>query len=274
MVQLVYWIYFCTPKIRQLGWNYLVTERSSWNILFCVNSPFVFWTQFYCCCHLIFLVPSIFVHTDLRKKLDQLESPGLEESITEEKSHEVEKEIEDPTEAYVRELLVASGYYDSSCNQYLSKWDSVGKPISNQVFEEVEESYRQSTKVDENSTKDQGAKINNRLIFDLLNEALLTALRQPANISRARKAIESVHCPPPHGRELLSLVWEIIRSYVHHPADRSCYVLDSMLAQDLKSDLWSGLMDDDINALGKDLECQITGDLIEELVKDIFLLLT
>lgn len=211
---------------------------------------------------------------DLRKKLDQLESPGLEESITEEKSHEVEKEIQDPTEAYVRELLVVSGYYDSSCNRYLSKWDAVGKPISNQVFEEVEESYRQSTKVDENSTKDQGAKINNRLIFDLLNAALLTALRQPANISRARKAFESVHCWPPHGRELLSLVWEIIRSYVHHPADRSCYVLDSMLAQDLKSDLWSGLMDDDINGLGKDLECQITGDLIEELVKDIFLLLT
>ncbi|KAH6760003.1 hypothetical protein C2S51_016952 [Perilla frutescens var. frutescens] len=208
---------------------------------------------------------------DLQKHLDQLESPGLEKSITEKKSHEVKIEIEDPTEAYVRDLLVASGYYDGSCNQSLSKWDALGKPISNQVFEEVEESHRQSTKVNESSTKDHGAKTKNRLIFDLLNEALPTLLRQIKNISRFGKAIESARHQPPQGRELLSLVWEIIRRYVHPPADRSVYAIDSMLAQDLKPNSWSRLMDDDMNALCKDLECYITGHLIEETVKDICL---
>lgn len=206
----------------------------------------------------------------MRRQLNQLECTGLEETIIEEQPHEVEIDIEDPAEAYVRDLLVASGYYNGSCNRSMSKWDPLGKPISNQVFEEVEESYRQSTKVDESCTKDKGAKINHRMILDLLNEALPTILRQPTKMSRSGKAIESVH-KPPHGRELLSHVWEIIRVCVHPPADRSYYALDTMLAQDLKSNSWSGLMDDDINALGKDLECQITGDLIEEMVKDIYL---
>lgn len=221
------------------------------------------------------LVSSIFIHTDLQKQLDQLENPGPEECITEEKFDEVEPEIEDPTEAYVRDLLVASGYYDGSCNWPLPKWDPLGQPISNQAFEEVEESHKQSTKVDESSTKDEGARTNHRVILDLLNEALLTVLRQPANVSRLGKVIESARHQPPHGRELLSLVWEIIRIHVHPPAaDRSCYALESILARDLKSDLWPRLLDDDINALGKDVECHITGDLIEEIVKDFYSLLT
>ncbi|XP_057783981.1 uncharacterized protein LOC131001542 isoform X2 [Salvia miltiorrhiza] len=108
-------------------------------------------------------VPDVFSQinsnlNDLQKQLDQLENPGLEEFITEEKSDGTDLEIKDTTEAYVRDLLVASGYYDGSCNRPLPKWDPLGQPISNQVFGEVEESYRESNKVDESSTKGEGSK--------------------------------------------------------------------------------------------------------------------
>ncbi|XP_042030116.1 uncharacterized protein LOC121777056 isoform X1 [Salvia splendens] len=212
---------------------------------------------------------------DSVKQLDQLEKPGLEESITEEKSDTVDPEIKDPTEAYVRDLLVASGYYDGSCSRPLPKWDPLSQPISNQVFEEVEESYTQITKVDESSTKDEGARTDHRVILDLLNEALQIVLKQPPNMSRLGKAIESSRHQAPRGRELLSFVWEIIQGHVHPPAaDRSTYALESMLARDLKSDSWPRLLDDDVNDLGKDVECHITCDLIEEIVKDIYSLHT
>lgn len=221
------------------------------------------------------LASTIFIHTDLVKQLDQLEKPGLEKSITEEKADKVDPEIKDPTEAYVRDLLVASGYYDGSCSRQLPKWDPLSQPVSNQVFEGVEESYRQITKVDESSTKDEGARTDHRVILDLLNEALQTVLNQPPNMSRLGKAIESSRHQAPRGRELLSLVWEIIQGQVHPPAaDRSTYALESMLARDLKSDSWPRLLDDDVNDLGKDLECNITCDLIEEIVKDIYSLHT
>nr|GMC62539.1 uncharacterized protein LOC109167609 [Ipomoea batatas] len=35
------------------------------------------------------------------------------------------------------DLLIASGLYDGSSDKYLSRWDPLGKPISNHVFEEV-----------------------------------------------------------------------------------------------------------------------------------------
>lgn len=216
-----------------------------------------------------------FFGTDLQNQLDQVDSHILKEIIAEEKSHkEVETETKDPTEAYVRDLLVASGNYENACNPSLSRWDPLGKCISNEIFEEVEDAFRQSTKVDECNTKDEASKINHRVVFDLLNEALPSILGQHAIISRNGKSIDSAHHQPPHGRELLSLVWDTIRSNVHLPVDRSCYALETMLARDLKSDPWSRLLDDDINALGKDLECQITGDLIEEIVEDFYSLLT
>ncbi|KAL8476556.1 hypothetical protein ACS0TY_029020 [Phlomoides rotata] len=194
---------------------------------------------------------------DLQTQLNQLEctEPKIEEQPPE--------DIDDPTKAYIRDLLVASGYYDGSCNRSLSKCNPLGKPISNQVFDEVEESYRQSAKDHENCKKDVEAGLNQRmLLLDLLNEALPTLLKHPENLYR------SVHKPLLQGRELLSRIWEIV---VHPEDDRSYYALDRMLEQDLKSDSRSGLMDDEIDALGKDLECHIIGYLIEEMIKDMHL---
>ncbi|KAK6154041.1 hypothetical protein DH2020_013680 [Rehmannia glutinosa] len=208
---------------------------------------------------------------ELRRKLDQLDGSVPEETIKEQQPTEVEVYIEDQTEAYIRDLLVAAGLYDGTFSQSLSKWDPLGKPISTQVFEEVEETYKENAKNDERCRKDQGEKVNHKLILDLLNEVLPAILREPANMSSniMGKAIGPVH-KPPCGRKLLSHVWNIIRAYVHPPADRSYYGLDDMLARDLMSTTWSRQMDDDVNALGRDIECLIIGDLIQEMVKDMY----
>lgn len=203
--------------------------------------------------------------SDLRRKLDQLEGACLEDTIDEPQTTEVDADIEDQSEAYIRDLLITAGLYDGSFNRSLSKWNPLGKPISTQVFEEVEETCKES-----NKDKDECENINHKMIVDLLNEVLPAILREPVNISRyMEKAIGLVHNPP-NGRKLLSLVWNSIRVYVHPPVDRSYYALDNMLARDLNSNPWSRLVDDDVNALARDFECQIIGDMIEEIVKDMY----
>ncbi|KAG6385854.1 hypothetical protein SASPL_154736 [Salvia splendens] len=168
--------------------------------------------------------------TELRRKLDQFEGACLEETIHEPHPAEVETDIEDQSEAYIRDLLIAAGLYDDSFSRSLSKWTPLGKPITAQVFEEVEEMYKESTKV-----KDQAEKTNHKMIVDLLNEVLPDILREPVNISRYMEKDNGLAQKSPNGRMLLSLVWNSIRAYVHPPADRCYYALDNLLALDLKS---------------------------------------
>lgn len=201
-------------------------------------------------------------NADLRRKLDQLEGAVPEETIYEHQTSEIEVDIEDQCEAYIRDLLIAAGLYDGSFSHSLSKWDPLGKPISTQVFDEVEETYKECT-----NDKDQVEIVNHKMILDLLNEVLPAMLREPVNMSRYMEKAEGLVHKPPHGRTLLSLVWNNIREYVHPPPDRAFYSLDYMLARDLKSNPWSGLMEDDVNALCRDIECHITRNMIVEMVE-------
>lgn len=208
---------------------------------------------------------------ELRRQLNQLDTYDSEETMINEQPVEEEMlEIEDQAEAYIRDLLVASGLYDGSRDKYISRWDPLGKPISNHVFEEVEESYKQLIKDEEGYTKDQLQKINHKLLCDMLNEALPSVLGVSSTMSRFMKHAVGPIPRPPQGKKLLEHVWEIIGVYVHPPLDRSSQSLDNIVARDLKTTPWTGLVDEEVNALGKDMECQIIGDLIQELVKDMF----
>ncbi|XP_075475988.1 uncharacterized protein LOC142516618 isoform X2 [Primulina tabacum] len=204
-----------------------------------------------------------------RKKLNQLEYTDPEEDINEQQPSEVEVDIENQDEAYIKELLVVAGLYDGSYNRSLLKWDPLGKPISNHVFEEVEDSYRTTTKVDDICSKYHGGKLNHNMILDLLNEVLPNILRPPLNQSTyIEKAFGYVH-KPPLGKKLLFHVWEFIRLYVNPPSDKSYYALDSLLTRDWKLSTWSHLIDDDINSIGRDIESQIMKEQIQEMVEDI-----
>ncbi|OIS98323.1 PREDICTED: uncharacterized protein LOC109231961 [Nicotiana attenuata] len=210
---------------------------------------------------------------ELRRQLNQLETYDSEETMIDEQSVEEEiMEIDDPAESFVRDLLVASGLYDGSCDKYLSKWDPLGKPISNQVFEEVEESYKKMTNdIEEASTSDQFQKLNHKLLCDFLNEVLPDVLGVPSTVSSFMKStISPTARPLPlRGKKLLECVWEIARVYVYPPSDMSSQSLETILARDLQSMPWTGLVDEDVNAVGKDIEHHIIGDLIHEMVNDM-----
>lgn len=213
-------------------------------------------------------------YSELRRQLDQLGSNGSEDTTIDEEPPEVEIiELEDQAEAYIRDLLVASGFYGGSSDTVLSRWDPLARPISNRVFDKVEESYKKLAKDSEGSPEADGEKkVDHKVLLDLLNEALSTVLGPPVGMSRfRRKFMGSTMLSAPHGKKLLDCVWEIIRVHVYPPADKSCYSLDSMVARDLGSIPWSGLIDDEMNALGRDMESMIIGGLVDEIVKDMLL---
>ncbi|CAI9110484.1 OLC1v1010520C3 [Oldenlandia corymbosa var. corymbosa] len=208
---------------------------------------------------------------ELRRQLNQLEIDGSEVVTNDDQPMETDMvDIEDPDEAYIRDLLLISGFYDGSCDKSLAKWEPAGKPVSDQVFEEAEESHKQKyiKDDDEGLSKDQNEKSHHKILFDLLNEALPDVLGSPKAMSKfMRKALDPVGRPL-RGRKLLDKVWNIIGVYLQPTMDESDYSLDMMIARDLQSSPWSKCVDDDINALGKDVECQIFGDLIDEMVMD------
>lgn len=183
-------------------------------------------------------------------------------------------QLKDPAESYIRDLLVASGLYFGSWDKSLLRGDTFAKPIGNSVFEEVEESHKKSVKEnDGNSTKDQNEnRLDHKILLDLLNEALSVVLGPPLTLSRfRRKSCNSSVLPPPCGKELLNSVWGIIRGSLCPPSDISPCSLDGLVAQHLRSIPWSGLINDEINILEREIECLMTNDLVEELTKDIML---
>ncbi|GAA0157374.1 hypothetical protein LIER_38447 [Lithospermum erythrorhizon] len=169
---------------------------------------------------------------ELRKQLHKLEVEGSEATIVDEQHNEVELfEIEDEVKAYIRDLLVASGLYDGSCDTSLSRWDPLGKPISYRVFEEVEEIYKEKSWI-------------------FLRKATI-----PVVLSL-------------HGRQLLDHVWEVICHFAYLHEDAYHFTIDHMVAQDLQSHAWCQRIEDDVYALQKAIECHIMKDLIDEIINE------
>uniref|UniRef100_A0A6N2LMD7 Uncharacterized protein n=1 Tax=Salix viminalis TaxID=40686 RepID=A0A6N2LMD7_SALVM len=210
---------------------------------------------------------------ELRRQLNQLGSVKPEERTIEHESNELKlDDLEDKAEAYVRDLLIASGFYDGSSDKCLLRWDQLAKPISNSVFEDVEKSCKKLLAMDDGTTvtHHNETKADHRMLYDLSNEALSTVLGPPVTMSRFRKkVIDWSMLPHLHGRKLLDSVWEIIREFLYPFNNKSFYSLDNMVSKYVESSPWSGLIDDEVNHFGKEIERLIMGDLIEEMVKDL-----
>lgn len=197
---------------------------------------------------------------ELRKQLHQLETGRSEESVIEEEppfeSDMVEPE--DENEAFIQDLLIASGLCNNSFDKSLSNWDTFAKPISSRVFEHVEESYK---------NKNQNHKsADHKILHDLVNEVLSKVLAPPMHIS---KFTRGTLVRPPRGNAFLDQVWGMLRLYLHPPVDKSFYFFDTMVARDLRSMPWSELVNEDVDSLAKEIECSIMRDLVEETVKDM-----
>ncbi|XP_044507968.1 uncharacterized protein LOC123227285 isoform X2 [Mangifera indica] len=208
---------------------------------------------------------------ELRRQLNQLDNRPEDIDVEQDQTESEIIDLDDRAEAYIRDLLVASGFYDGSSDKSLFTWDPLAQPISNSVFEKVEESQRKLAGENEILLKDLiEEKGDRKMLLDLLNEALSKLLGPPVTKSKFRRRIINYSLlPPPCGRKLLESVWEIIRICLYPPTDRSYFSLHSLVADDLGSTLWSGLMDEEISALGREVECHIIGDLVEEIFKDM-----
>ncbi|KAI7755752.1 hypothetical protein M8C21_032759 [Ambrosia artemisiifolia] len=198
---------------------------------------------------------------ELRKQLHQLETGRSEETVVEEEPYESDMaELEDEDESYIQDLLIAAGLYDNSFDKCLSRWDTYAKPISNQVFDQVEEMYKNKMNNDPDKKP-----VDHKVLHDLVNEVLSTLLAPPMHISKFSKKVKR----PPYGNKLLDQVWGMLRAHLHHVVDKSSYFFDTMVARDMQSMPWSELVYEDIDALAKELECQIMRDLIKETVNDM-----
>ncbi|EPS68347.1 hypothetical protein M569_06423 [Genlisea aurea] len=208
---------------------------------------------------------------ELRKKLNQLEGAITEETAKEQQPAEEVYSIHNEAEAYIRDLLIAAGFYDDSSRWSMLKWDLDGKPIGMRVFQEVENKHDQNMKEAERNSNNSRGRLSHKVIFDLVNEVLTIILsEEPVGISRyMKKAIGTLMLKPPYGKKLLSQVWNIIGEFVHPSKDRSYYSVDNMLARDFSSGPWSRFLDDNIHGIGRDIECGIIGSMIGEMVEDI-----
>lgn len=202
---------------------------------------------------------------ELRRKLKEFDGVGNKEIETEEQTLLAEMKLDDDAQAYIRDLIVASGLHRGSSDKVLSIWDPLSKLISNQIFEQVEETYDNKVKENKEPIK---KKLNHKILYGLLNEALSVVLGPPMTVSKFRKeALGPTR--PLHGKKLLDCVWEIVSSHLYPQGENSFFTLNDMVERDLGSIPWSGLIPDEIYALEREIESHITGNLIEELVKDI-----
>lgn len=209
--------------------------------------------------------------TELRKQLNQLDYEESEISqITTVNEYPSEPEVvdlEDEAEAYIKNLLVTSGLYDGSWVKSFSRWDPYVKPMGNWVFEKVEESYQKPSNEDRSF---DDSSLEHKLLFDLLNEALTIVLGPPRTLSKFRRKITDVTMlPHPQGKKLLEQVWEMICEYIYPSSNTYFYSFDDLVAHDLHVLPWSSLLDEEMKAMGKELEYQILGDLVEELLMDM-----
>lgn len=209
---------------------------------------------------------------ELRRKLNQLEFGTSEEMEKPELSPEVEiVSVEDPAEIYIKTLLVVSGLYDGSSNQSVPNWGPSAKPLSNWVFEKVEESYEKGSDRDGSKKEQSEILMDRKILFDMSNEALSIILAPSSAMPTFKRKIMHPTIMPPRRKALLDTVWKMINSYVYPPCDSSLHSLDAMVSRDLSINPWSGMTQIDVHLIGKDVENMILGKLIEETVRDIWL---
>ncbi|XP_043708750.1 uncharacterized protein LOC122657984 [Telopea speciosissima] len=208
---------------------------------------------------------------ELRRQLNELECDYSQDMVIREESLEAKTvELEGPAEAYIRDLLFASGLYDGLCDGSSSRWDPIGRPIGNWVFKEVEGSYRRRDK-EESSKAQYEREVGHKLLYDLTNEALSTIFGSSSRTWRLKnKIVGTSMFPPPCGscgQILLDSVLEKIRGYSYRPMDDSCYSIDYMVARDLGMKPWLCMMDCDVEAISRELERTILYELIGETVR-------
>ncbi|XP_068646654.1 uncharacterized protein [Aristolochia californica] len=202
---------------------------------------------------------------ELRRQLNQLQSDRSEDvgGVPEENALlEAETDnLEDQEHVYIRDVLVAAGLYEKSTK--------ITKPIDIGVFKEVEICYSKENKEREAATKNNGnSEVNRKVLFDLINEALLTLMKPPVSGSVFMRRVHGHTTVIPHGKKLLDAVWRMLHVHIYPPID-GCHSLDAMIACDLRMTHWSGMIQDEIGEVGREVEWMILRDLLKEVTSEL-----
>ncbi|KAK1422562.1 hypothetical protein QVD17_17845 [Tagetes erecta] len=176
---------------------------------------------------------------------------------------------------FVKQVLEKSGFLKTH-DQVLGDWYSMYQPIDPLLFEEVETSYLQQTRIleDLKDEEDVVEKIINEhhlLIFDLINEALLEIHSKTYTYCPHPLTYGSKVTPMPVGCRVLEQVWDIVNMYLTWKPEEAAS-LDDVVTHDLgKGNCWMNLQGD-AEIVGIQVEELLMDDLLDELVFDDLLM--
>ncbi|URD98227.1 hypothetical protein MUK42_29971 [Musa troglodytarum] len=177
-------------------------------------------------------------------------------------------EIEGNTKAYIRDILITCGLFERNhFDQCLWEWNTPRKPIPILVFDEVEETYQRNDKLKSRTTlicEGEDVGFSHRILFDLLNEALLSVVQNSKPGSTVKKWFPGPGRVP-QGDQLLDSLWHLIQVYINPPVDES-HPLESLVAQEMNQTSWSGMLHEDVDIISVEIELLIVENLIDELV--------
>ncbi|ONK71930.1 uncharacterized protein A4U43_C04F13870 [Asparagus officinalis] len=190
---------------------------------------------------------------DPKNLLQHVECSGLEEVTVQESRSSEAVVVQGHAQAYIRDILITAGLYESEVFK---------EPIPNWVFDEVEEAYVQQEKTDEiGSSLSEGiTNISHKLLFDLMNEALPRVMMPKSNAM----FLKLLPCP----KNLLDDLWRQIQIYEKRDLNESNSA-DEMAANDVRTDTWCTILDEDIHVTGKKVELAILNDLVDEFLSEI-----
>ncbi|CAE5986619.1 unnamed protein product [Arabidopsis arenosa] len=215
--------------------------------------------------------------SELRRQINELESDvQVRTPVEEETIQEIETIVDlgNPDKVFVRDLLVASGLYEGTSDISLSRWDPLAKPIKKSVLEETKDNLKKRSnqnQEDEDTGETTISEENHNILFDLLNEVLTVVLGPLTKSGFKNKLLSSSvsESTTIRGKYLLESTWRIMSEYLYSQPEKPFCSLDGIIGWDMDRFPWSGLISEEVNVLGKEVEGMIMADLVEELVKDL-----
>lgn len=220
---------------------------------------------------------SVLADSELRRQINELDSDiQVPTPVEEEATREIETIVDlgNPDKVFVRDLLVASGLYEGASDRSLSRWDPFAKPINKSFLEETKENLKKTRNENqedediEESTRNEAHHYS--ILFDLLNEVLTVVLGPLSKSSFKKKLMmTSSESTTIRGKYLLESAWRIMSEYLYSQPERPFCSLDGIIGWDLERCPWSGLIGEEVDVLGRDVEGMIMSDLVEEVVKDL-----
>lgn len=220
---------------------------------------------------------SVSADSELRRQINELDSDiQVPTPVEEEATREIETIVDlgNPDKVFVRDLLVASGLYEGTSDRSLSRWDPFAKPINKTVLEETKENLKKRSnqnQEDEDIAESTRSEADHNILFDLLNEVLTVVLGPLTKSGFKKKLMSSCvsESTTIRGKYLLESAWRIMSEYLYSQPEKPFCSLDGIIGWDLEKCPWSGLICEEVDVLGREVEGMIMADLVEEVVKDL-----